>query len=151
MLHIRPSAFHKRRPYNLVAHERSKAEEKAFFSGGAITYVEMRGLGDLIRDINGWDKKVLENIRAHTKIAGLNGKPADQAYTRQELVDVSRLIPQQWLDEGAAVGTAAQCADQLMAFLDAGADDILLHGSAPQDMGPLTPELKRALAARGDR
>src|SRR3546814_3884854 len=89
---------------------------------------------------------IWENIRAHPKIAGLNGKPADQAYTRQELVDVSRLIPQQWLDEGAAVGTAAQCADQLMAFLDAGADEILLHGSAPKDMGPLTTELKRALA-----
>src|SRR3546814_8361719 len=94
---------------------------------------------------------IWENIRSHPKIAGLNGKPADQAYTRQELVDVSRLIPQQWLDEGAAVGTAAQCADQLMAFLDAGADEILLHGSAPKDMGPLTTELKRALAARGDK
>jgi hypothetical protein len=36
-----------------------------------------------------------------------------------------------------------------MAFLDAGADEILLHGSSPFDMGPLTTELKRALAARG--
>src|SRR3546814_9070116 len=100
-----------------------KDEEEAVVGGRAITYFELPGFGDLIVDINGWDKKVLENIRAHPKIAGLNGKPADQAYTRQELVDVSRLIPQQWLDEGAAVGTAAQCADQLMAFLDAGAEE----------------------------
>lgn len=135
----------------IVAPDLPKDEEEAVVGGRAITYFELPGFGDLIVDINGWDKKVLENIRAHPKIAGLNGKPADQAYTRQELVDVSRLIPQQWLDEGAAVGTAAQCADQLMAFLDAGADEILLHGSAPKDMGPLTTELKRALAARGDR
>ena len=51
--------------------------------------------------------------------------------------------------EGAAVGTAAHCADQLMSYLDAGADEILLHGAAPKDMGPLTTELKRALSAKG--
>lgn len=132
----------------IVAPDLPKDEEEAVVGGRAITYFELPGFGDLIVEINGWDKQVLEQIRAHPKIASLNGKPADQAYTRQELVDVSRLIPQQWLDEGAAVGTAAQCADQLMAFLDAGADEILLHGSSPKDMGPLTAELKRALVAR---
>ena len=133
----------------IVAPDLPKDEEEAVVGGRAITYFELPGFGDLIVDINGWDKKVLEDIRAHPKIASLNGKPADQAYTRQELVDVSRLIPQGWLDQGAAVGTAAQCADQLMDFLDAGADEILLHGSSPKDMGPLVTELKRALAAKG--
>ena len=133
----------------IVAPDLPKAEEEAVVGGRAITYFELPNFGDLIIDINGWDKKVLEQIRAHPKIAVLNGKPADQAYTREELVDVSKVIPQQWLDEGAAVGTAAQCADQLMAFLDAGADEILLHGSSPNAMGPLTAELKRALAAKG--
>ncbi len=133
----------------IVAPDLPKDEEEAVVGGRAITYFELPGFGDLIVEINGWDKSVLDAIRAHPKIACLNGKPADQAYTRQELVDVSRLIPQHWLDEGAAVGTAAQCADKLMDFLDAGADEILLHGSAPKDMGPLTAELKHALAARG--
>ncbi|MDB5701906.1 MAG: F420-dependent oxidoreductase [Sphingomonadales bacterium] len=133
----------------IVAPDLPKDEEAAVVGGRAITYFELPGFGDLIIDINGWDKSVLEKIRAHPKIASLNGKPADQAYTRAELVDVAELIPQQWLDEGAAVGTAATCADQLMAYLDAGADEILLHGSSPKDMGPLTQELKRALVARG--
>lgn len=133
----------------IVAPDLPKDEEEAVVGGRAITYFELPGFGDIIVDINGWDKSVLDTIRAHPKIASLNGKPADQAYTRAELVDVAKLIPQQWLDEGAAVGTAAQCADQLMAYLDAGADEILLHGSSPKDMGPLTQELKRALVARG--
>ncbi len=132
----------------IVAPDLPKDEEEAVVGGRAITYFELPGFGDMIVDINGWDKSVLDQIRAHPKIAGLNGKPADQAYTRQELVDVSRLIPEAWLDEGAAVGTAARCADQLMKFLDAGADEILLHGSSPKDMGPLTTELKRALVER---
>jgi len=133
----------------IVAPDLSKDEEDAVVRGRAITYFELPGFGDLIVDINEWDKSVLDQIRAHPKIAGLNGKPADQAYTRQELVDVGQLLPQQWIDEGAAVGSAAQCADQLMAYLDAGADEILLHGASPFDMGPLTDELKRALAGGG--
>jgi len=133
----------------IVAPDLPKDEEEAVVRGRAITYFELPGFGDLIVEINGWDKSVLDRIRAHPQIAALNGKPADQAFTRQELVEVGRILPQKWIDEGAAVGTAAQCADQLMAYLDAGADEILLHGSAPRDMGPLTDELKRALAARG--
>jgi len=35
-----------------------------------------------------------------------------------------------------------------MKYLDAGADEILLHGSSPKDMGALTKELKRALISR---
>jgi 5,10-methylenetetrahydromethanopterin reductase len=133
----------------IVAPDLPKDEEDAVVRGRAITYFELPGFGDLIVEINEWDKSVLDLIRAHPKIAALNGKPADQAYTRQELVDVGALLPQHWIDDGAAVGTAAQCADQLMAYLDAGADEILLHGASPNDMGPLTQELRRALAAKG--
>lgn len=132
----------------IVAPDLPKDEEDAVVRGRAITYFELPGFGDLIVDINEWDKGVLDQVRAHPKIAALNGKPADQAYTRAELVDVGQLLPQHWIDEGAAVGTAAHCADQLMAYLDAGADEILLHGASPKDMGPLTTELKRALAAK---
>jgi alkanesulfonate monooxygenase SsuD/methylene tetrahydromethanopterin reductase-like flavin-dependent oxidoreductase (luciferase family) len=133
----------------IVAPDLPKDEEEAVVGGRAVTYFELPNFGDLIVEINGWDKSALDRLRAHPKIAALNGKPADQAYTRQELVDVSRVLPREWLEEGAAVGTAAQCADQLMKYLDAGADEILLHGAAPKDMGPLTQQLKRALAARG--
>lgn len=132
----------------IVAPDLPKDEEDAVVRGRAITYFELPGFGDLIVEINEWDKSVLDQVRAHPKIAGLNGKPADQAYTRQELVDVGQLLPQKWIDEGAAVGSAANCADQLMVYLDAGADEILLHGASPFDMGPLTGELKRALAQR---
>jgi 5,10-methylenetetrahydromethanopterin reductase len=130
----------------IVAPDLSQEEEDAVVRGRAITYFEVPGFGELIAKINGWDTSVLDRIRAHPQIAGLNGKLADQAFTRQELVEVGRILPQQWIDEGAAVGPAAQCADQLMAYLEAGADEIVLHGSAPKDMGPLTKELKRALA-----
>jgi probable F420-dependent oxidoreductase len=132
----------------IVAPDLPKEKEEAVVGGRAVTYFELPGFGDLIVEINGWDKSVLDKLRAHPQIAALKGKPADQAFTRQELVEVSRILPDHWLDEGAAIGSAARCADQLMKYLDAGADEILLHGSSPKDMGALTKELKRALISR---
>ena len=46
------------------------------------------------------------------------------------------------------MGSSAECAKQLLTFLDAGANEILLHGSAPKDMGPLTDALRQALAGQ---
>src|SRR3546814_16548635 len=84
----------------IVAPDLPKDEEEAVVGGRAITSFELPGFGDLIVDINGWDKNVMENIRAHHKIAGLNGKTDDQAYTRQERVDVSRFNPKTRLEIG---------------------------------------------------
>lgn len=133
----------------IVAPDLPRDEEEAVVGGRAITYFQIPQFGEMICEMNGWDTGVLEKVRTHPKLANLGGKTADQAFTRDQLVEVSRELPQEWLDEGAAVGTAAQCAQQLCDFLDAGADEILLHGSAPAQMGPLTAELRSALSKRG--
>jgi len=98
--------------------------------------------------VYGWDASPLQRMRAHPQIAALGGKLADQAFTRMQLIDVSRTLPKFWYEQGAAIGTAAQCAATLCEFLDAGADELVLHGSAPRQMGPLTVELRKRLAAR---
>lgn len=130
----------------IVAPDLSKAEEEAVVGGRAITYLQAQGFGEVMVKTNGWDMGVLDKIRNHPLMSNLEGTNADQAFTRDQLVEVSRVMPQSWIDDGAAVGTAAECAKKLCAFLDAGADEILLHGSAPKDMGPLTVELRKLLA-----
>ena len=130
----------------VVAPDLPRDEEEAVVGGRAVTYFELPGFGEMIVDINGWDRAPLERLRSHPQIAALHGKPADQAFTRQELVEVSRLLPAEWLTQGAAIGSAAACASQLMGFLGAGADEILLHGSAPKDMHALAGALRSALA-----
>jgi len=135
----------------IVAPDLPKAEEEAVVGGRAVTYFQIPTFGEMIAEANGWDTAPLDRLRAHPTFANLGGKPADQAFTRDQLVEASRTLPEEWLRDGAAIGTATQCADQLCAFLDAGADEILLHGSAPAQMGPLTNELRRALTARATK
>jgi probable F420-dependent oxidoreductase len=130
----------------IVAPDLPHDEEEAVVGGRAITYFQVPGYGEMITAINGWDPSPLLKMRAHPQIAALGGKLADQAFTRIQLVEVSRTLPRFWYEQGAAIGSAAQCAATLCDFLEAGADEIVLHGSAPKQMGPLAAELRKRLA-----
>jgi 5,10-methylenetetrahydromethanopterin reductase len=130
----------------IVAPDLPEEEEAAVVGGRAITYFQVPEYGELIVSMNGWDPAPLARMRAHPRLANLGGKTADQAFTRMELVDVSRSLPSFWYTEGAAVGTAVHCASRLCEFLDAGADELVLHGSAPQQMGALAAELGKRLS-----
>src|ERR1700722_10116235 len=132
----------------IVAPDLAKDEEEAVVGGRAITYFQVPGYGEMITEINGWDAAPLQRMRAHPQMAALGGKLADQSFTQVQLVDVSRTLPQFWYEEGAAIGSATKCAAKLCEFLDAGADEIVLHVSAPKQMGALTGELRKLLASR---
>lgn len=129
----------------IAAPDLSPADEAAVVGGRAVTYLQAR-LGDLIADVNGWDRAPLMKIREHPKLAHLRGAIASKTMTRQDLAELAALLPSEWLVEGAAAGSAAHCAQRLCGYLDAGADEILLHGAAPRELGALVLELRKRLA-----
>jgi 5,10-methylenetetrahydromethanopterin reductase len=62
---------------------------------------------------------------------------ADSVLTSDQLVDVSSVLPDEWISEAAAVGSAGACFDVFERYLDAGADELVLHGSTPDQLGVL--------------
>jgi len=56
----------------------------------------------------------------------------DAVATVDELEHIQTLIPEEWLP--AAVGSAEQCASRVLDQLAAGADGVILHGSAPAEL-----------------
>jgi probable F420-dependent oxidoreductase len=133
----------------VVAPDLAKEEEDAVVGGRAITYFQIPGYGEMIAETNGWDTSPLQAMRNHPQFANLGGKLADQGFTRVQLVEVSRNLPRWWYEQGAAIGSAAACATTLRNFLDAGVDELVLHGSAPAQMGALCDELRKQFAGRG--
>ncbi|MCW2622190.1 MAG: hypothetical protein JWL64_1792 [Frankiales bacterium] len=95
-----------------------------------ITYLNSKGLAESLVAANDWDPAVLDAVNAHPLIAALGRRPADGSLDHAQLVEVSRVVPDDWF-EASAVGTAAEVATKLQAYLDAGADEILIHGSTP--------------------
>jgi probable F420-dependent oxidoreductase len=119
----------------------------AIVTGRLITYLQAPELGDLIAAVNGWDPSVVRAVRESPMFADLGGRLADWAFTLEELAAAGSVVPPSWIAEGAAVGDDDSCAARLVAYRDAGADEVMLHGNPPNDLVGLV----RALGASTDR
>lgn len=101
-------------------------------TGRMATYLQ--AYGDALVAMNGWDTAPLERFRADEVVASVPGA-IDAIATLDQLEHIATLIPEEWLP--AAVGSASTCAARVVDQLDAGADGVILHGSAPAELAPV--------------
>lgn len=94
---------------------------------GILDYVQM---ADHLLTLNGWEESVKNEVLAHPKLQG-NELNADQSFLLTDVMDVSTLIPDTWIQESAAVGTVAECVRSVQRWRDAGADEIAVYASTP--------------------
>lgn len=120
----------------VCAPDQSEAETDMRRRARLVTYLNSPGLAESLVRANGWDLSVLDDVAAHPLIAPLGRRPADGVLDHAQLIEVSRVVPEHWFEEAAAAGTTAEVASRLATYLDAGADDIIIHGSPPDLLGP---------------
>jgi 5,10-methylenetetrahydromethanopterin reductase len=120
----------------VVACDLPAAEEAAAVAGRAVTYYQVPRFGEHLAAVNGWDPEPLARLRSHPTLAGVKGS-ADSVLTSDQLVDVSSVLPDKWISEASAVGPARACFDVFARYREAGADELVLHGSAPDKLGVL--------------
>lgn len=101
--------------------------------GRLATYLQL--YGDLLVDTNRWDRHALEKFRADEIVSSFGGW-IDQNATVAQLEHIEKLLPSEWL-AAAADGTAKQCAEQVAAQFDSGADSVILHGASPDELAPV--------------
>jgi probable F420-dependent oxidoreductase len=116
-------------------------EEAAVVGGRAVTYFQIPGFGEQLAEANGWNTRALEQLRAHPHLVGIKGA-ADSVRTRDELTEAATALPPEWITSASAVGTPEQCAERLAAYRAAGADELLLHGSTPDQLGPVVAAVR---------
>ncbi|HEY3810906.1 MAG TPA: TIGR03857 family LLM class F420-dependent oxidoreductase [Acidimicrobiales bacterium] len=121
----------------VVAPDRSAEDTELAVRARAAGYFQVPGLGDALVAANGWDPDDLARYRSHPTLVALGDQQADKALTRPELVEVSRSLPEEWLPSSSATGSADDCAKRLHEYVDAGADELILHGTTAEHLGPL--------------
>jgi len=121
----------------VVAPDLDEATTRLAVHARAAGYFHVAGLGDALVAANGWDPADLARYRAEPALASLGDRQADKALSRAELVQLAGRLPAHWLTSAAASGTAADCARRLGEYLDAGADELVLHGTTAERLGPL--------------
>ncbi len=109
------------------------AEEAAVVGGRAVTYFQIPGFGEQLAEANGWDTAPLKLLREHPQVSGVKG-PADFSRTRDQLTGAASVLPADWLNSAAATGSPAQCVSRFGEYLAAGADELVLHGSTPDQL-----------------
>jgi alkanesulfonate monooxygenase SsuD/methylene tetrahydromethanopterin reductase-like flavin-dependent oxidoreductase (luciferase family) len=107
--------------------------------GRMATYLQ--GYGDLMVETNRWDPAVLARFRADPLVANFRGA-IDSAATPEELEQVARLIPEDWLAP-AATGTPERCVEKIQGQLDLGCDGVILHGTSPSELAPVVEAYRK--------
>jgi 5,10-methylenetetrahydromethanopterin reductase len=100
----------------------------------ALTYFDMQGLGEALFAVNGWGPGTLEKIRSHPHMKRVSTF-ADGDLTIEERIEVVHdTVPAEWLQDTSGSGDAADVARQVRTYLDAGIDELVLHGAAPSEL-----------------
>lgn len=121
----------------VIAPEMNAHDEGLAVGSRAAGYFQVSGLGDALVAANGWDRNALVRYREHPMLVALGGKSADKNLTRAELVELSATMPPDWLPSSSATGSLDACVDRLNQYLEAGADEIVLHGATSESLGGL--------------
>jgi hypothetical protein len=92
---------------------------------------------------NGWDLGALKRILADPIVASVRG--LDVVGTTQQLEQVAKLIPDEWLAP-AATGSPSRCVAAIRNQLALGCDGVILHGATPAELAPILAEYRRTAA-----
>jgi 5,10-methylenetetrahydromethanopterin reductase len=119
----------------------------AITKGRMVTYIQMRTFADGFHRINGWDTAPMRVVQEHPLFTRLDRANADQVFHRDQLLEPARLVPDEWMAEAAAVGSAEHCVRKVQEFRDAGADEVALYGSTPAQNASLVEAWRAHTAA----
>jgi 5,10-methylenetetrahydromethanopterin reductase len=130
-------------------------ETRSLCHARAVTYFQIPRYGEALCRANGWDTKILNDVRNHGQIAGSDAI-ADFRYHRIELMRVAELVPDEWMQATSGIGSVDECLKKCRALREAGADEIATYGSTPGQNAALvqawrqsTQELPHAMSTAG--
>ncbi|TAM70249.1 MAG: TIGR03857 family LLM class F420-dependent oxidoreductase [Mycobacterium sp.] len=114
-----------------TAPELTDEETRQIVHARAVTYLQPSVWGRSYELLNDWDPAILQRLREHPQFTGIDGVLADLNFHRVQLVEPSKMLPDEWMADAAAIGSIDDCVRKLQEFRDAGADEICTYGSTP--------------------
>jgi probable F420-dependent oxidoreductase len=115
----------------ITAPDLDETETRQLCHARAVTYLQAPGWGEVLCEINGWEPDVLADIRGHRLLQG-HPTLADNAFHRTELTAPARAVPDEWMHASCAIGSSTHCVERLAEYRRAGADEIVVYGSTPE-------------------
>jgi 5,10-methylenetetrahydromethanopterin reductase len=105
---------------------------RAYMHARMVTYVGEPRMLEVYARLNGWDPKRAEAVRTH-ELFRRDPERIDHHFHRDELLEVARLIPDDWVYETSLAGSIADCVAKMAAYKATGIDEICFYGSTPAE------------------
>jgi 5,10-methylenetetrahydromethanopterin reductase len=95
-----------------------------------VTYLGQPGMGEVFARLNGWDAgEVIRQVRAHPMFAD-DPDRVDHRFHRADLVEVAKLVPDEWMYPTSLTGSVADCVRRVAAYRDL-VDEVSTYGTSP--------------------
>jgi 5,10-methylenetetrahydromethanopterin reductase len=131
------------------APEMSEERCRAYMHARMITYIGQPGMAEVYAKLNRWDMGPAYAVRSHEMFRG-DPDRIDHRFHREDLMEVTKLVPDEWMYETCPSGTLENCVAMLQRYRDAGADEICLYGSTPRENAGLIQAWREHSATRSD-
>ena len=120
--------------YMIVAGDLDDEYTRAIAHARFVTYVVgMPVFAQSYVTNNGWDAKQMQTLLEHPQFMAMSRPTADQEFHRGDLLEASKLVPEEWIHDTCAIGSVADCVRKIREYRDAGADEIGFYGSTPAE------------------
>lgn len=120
--------------YMIVANDLDETYTRAIAHARFVTYVVgMPTFAKSYIQNNGWDPKLMQRVLDQPQFAAMGRPTADQAFHRAELLEASKLVPDEWIHGTCAIGSVDACVRKIREYREAGADEIGFYGSTPAE------------------
>jgi 5,10-methylenetetrahydromethanopterin reductase len=124
-----PDSLHVIQPV-VTAPDLPEEETRALANARMVTYITWPN-GRMMMELNEWDTSVVDRVKAHPMFQDMPDREADLAFTREQLMEPAKLIPDHWIDACSALGSVDKCVAKLQEYKDAGAHELTTYGSSP--------------------
>jgi probable F420-dependent oxidoreductase len=135
--------------YMVVANDLDETYTRAIAHARFVTYVVgMPVFADSYVANNGWDAAEMRRLLEHPQFARMSRPTADQEFHREELIEASKRVPDEWIHATSAIGSVEDCVRRIAEYREAGADEIGFYGSTPAENARVIAAWREASAAR---
>jgi 5,10-methylenetetrahydromethanopterin reductase len=118
----------------IVAADLEASYTRAIAHSRFLTYIiGMPFFAQAYLDRNGWDAAQMRHILDHPQFQQMDRPTADQTFHREQMMEATRRIPEEWMTDTCAIGSVDECVRTLRAYRDVGVDEIGCYGSTPDD------------------
>jgi 5,10-methylenetetrahydromethanopterin reductase len=110
------------------APELSEERTRAYLHARMVTYIGQPGMVEVYEKLNHWDPRLADPVRNHPMFAE-DPDRVDHRFHREDLMEVSKLVPDEWVYETSLTGPVEDCVRRMQEYKDAGAHEICFYGS----------------------